>query len=106
MVEVAHAHATADVIGYGCWRLSLDQVERLTPREHEVFLLLADGWPYRRMADLLYVSERTIRAHLSAIVDKLGFDSVLHARLASYGYKMRHDELEAGGRPGEDGSGN
>lgn len=88
-MNVANTSAETGEIGHGCWRLALEQVGRLTPREHEVFLLLAAGWSYREMASRLFVSERTIRAHLSAIIEKLELNSVLHARLASYGYALR-----------------
>lgn len=91
MVEVANLPAMTGVIGHGDWKLDLVRVNELTPREGEVFLLLPNGWSYREMAAHLCVSERTVRAHLSAIIDKLELDSVLHARLASYGYQIECD---------------
>ncbi|HEX4816792.1 MAG TPA: helix-turn-helix transcriptional regulator [Nonomuraea sp.] len=79
------------VIGYGGWKLDVRLVALLTPREREVFLLLATGYAYREMAARLHVSERTVRAHVSAILGKLGLDCAMHARLASYGYVLRRD---------------
>jgi DNA-binding NarL/FixJ family response regulator len=88
VVALANAVPVETVIGYGNWRLALHRVNRLTPREYEVFRMLAAGLPYRDMAERLFVSERTVRAHLAAIIDKLDLECVLHARLASYGYNL------------------
>ena len=47
-------------------------VEALTPREHEVLVLLADGVGNRELASALGISEHTVKFHLSAIFGKLG----------------------------------
>ena len=47
-------------------------VEALTPREHEVLVLLADGVGNREIAGALGISEHTVKFHLSAIFGKLG----------------------------------
>lgn len=47
-------------------------LETLTPREHDVLTLLADGAGNRAIAERLGVSDHTVKFHLSAIFGKLG----------------------------------
>jgi DNA-binding CsgD family transcriptional regulator len=44
----------------------------LTPRELEIVGLLVDGWPNLRIAAALFVTERTVAAHVEHILLKLG----------------------------------
>jgi DNA-binding NarL/FixJ family response regulator len=46
--------------------------DKLTQREIEVLQLLAKGFTNEDIAKKLFLSEGTIRNHISAIVDKLG----------------------------------
>lgn len=43
----------------------------LTPRELEILKAVSHGWTNQDIADKLYVSERTIRTHVSNILGKL-----------------------------------
>jgi len=47
----------------------------LTRREYEVLQLLAQGQSNNAIADRLFLSEKTVRNHLSLIFDKLGVSS-------------------------------
>jgi two-component system, NarL family, response regulator DegU len=44
----------------------------LTQREHDILALLAEGKANREIAQRLYLSEKTVKAHLAAIFRKLG----------------------------------
>ncbi len=44
----------------------------LTEREREVLALIAQGYTNKRIAETLYVSEKTARNHVSHILEKLG----------------------------------
>jgi DNA-binding NarL/FixJ family response regulator len=49
--------------------------ESLTPREHEVLALLADGLGNKGIAHRLDISEYTIKFHIRSILGKLGASS-------------------------------
>jgi DNA-binding NarL/FixJ family response regulator len=50
-------------------------VEPLTPREHDVLSLVADGLRNRDIASRLGISEHTVKFHLAAVFGKLGASS-------------------------------
>jgi DNA-binding NarL/FixJ family response regulator len=47
----------------------------ITPREHEVLALLADGLSDRAIAESLYIEPGTVRSHLTNLFSKLGVKS-------------------------------
>jgi len=51
------------------------EIVPLTPRECEVLRLLAEGLSNREISTRLFVTERTIKFHVSSILDKLGADN-------------------------------
>jgi two-component system response regulator DesR len=55
----------------------------LTPREHDVLRLAAEGLTVRAISARLFVSEATTRSHLSGIYRKLGVTSRSQAVLAA-----------------------
>jgi NarL family two-component system response regulator LiaR len=55
--------------------------EALTGRETEVLMLLARGQANKQIASSLYVSEKTVKAHVSSILMKLGVKSRTQAAL-------------------------
>ena len=56
-------------------REPLPPAQPLTPREHEVLGLLAEGLPNKLIADRLQISENTVKYHVGAIFGKLGAQS-------------------------------
>jgi DNA-binding NarL/FixJ family response regulator len=55
--------------------------EELTRREREVLALLAEGLPNKLIADRLRISERTVKAHVSAVFRTLGLSDRTQAAL-------------------------
>jgi two-component system, NarL family, response regulator LiaR len=82
MAEVAHP-ATAPALA------------RLTPRETEVLGLLGEGLSNKDLAARLFVSEKTVKTHVSSILAKLGVADRTQAAL----FAARHG-LAAGGGGG------
>lgn len=66
-------------------RLTPDLLE-LTERENDVLVLLANGQSNREIADSLYLSEATIKTHVSNLLSKLGVHSRVQAVIVAYEY--------------------
>ena len=58
-------------------------IGRLTDSEHEVFHLLGHGLSNQEIASELFITERTVRAHLRSISNKLDLSSRLQVCLLS-----------------------
>lgn len=53
----------------------LPEAQQLTPREHEVLDLLAEGLPNKTIASKLTISEYTVKFHVNSILTKLNAGS-------------------------------
>jgi DNA-binding CsgD family transcriptional regulator len=51
------------------------ELAALTPREREILDLVAGGSSNQQIAGQLFISEKTVRNHLTAIFDKIGVSS-------------------------------
>ena len=60
-------------------------LDELSPRELEVFGLLARGLSNREIADELFVGETTVKTHVTRILAKLALRDRAHAVI--YGYE-------------------
>ncbi|MFZ0625813.1 MAG: response regulator transcription factor [Acidimicrobiia bacterium] len=56
-----------------------DPLDALTPREKEVLSLVAEGLSNKGIADRLYVTERTVEAHVTQVFLKLALDHSPHS---------------------------
>ena len=54
---------------------AMKEFSGLTEREREVAVLIAQGKSNREIAEMLVVTVRTVEAHITRILDKLGFKS-------------------------------
>lgn len=61
----------------------------LTPRQHEVLALLAEGASTTEIASTLGLAEETVRNHVRQLLRRLG----VHSRLAAVAYARRHGLL-------------
>jgi len=62
--------------------------ENLTQRETDILALLAEGHSNREIARSLYLSEKTVKAHLAAVFRKLGVANRTQAAMAAVGMGM------------------
>jgi DNA-binding NarL/FixJ family response regulator len=50
---------------------------RLTPREHEIIQLLAEGYRNKKIAQMLGISIKTVETHRTALMRKIGVKSIV-----------------------------
>ena len=60
------------------------EVPDITPREREILVGLAKGWSNRELADNFFLSEGTIKTHVSSLLSKLGLRSRVQAVIYAY----------------------
>lgn len=74
--SVVHPRVTARLFGelnrLASRPQSNDQLEQLTAREREVLKLIGKGDSNRDIAECLYISEKTVKNHITNILRKLG----------------------------------
>jgi DNA-binding NarL/FixJ family response regulator len=74
-------------------------LDALTTREREVLAELAQGRSNREIARALRVSEKTVKAHVSSVLAKLGVQDRTQAAL----FAVRHERFGTNGEPDKSG---
>lgn len=67
-----------------------DAYSRLSPREKEIFKLIAAGYTNRQAAEELFISEKTIETYKSRLMEKLG----IHSRIDLVRFALRLDIIQ------------
>ncbi len=69
----------------------VDPFERLTPREHDILELVAQGRTNREIGEQLYIAEKTVKHYMTNVLQKLHVRSRVEAALLA-----QRRELEGG----------
>lgn len=64
--------------------LHREKIERLTPREYEILILMAQGLSNAELCTELYLSEATVKTHVSHILAKLNARDRVQAVVVAY----------------------
>lgn len=62
----------------------LEKINSLTKREYEVLTLIAEGLSNKDIADRLFISEKTVKNHVSSIFKKIGVNDRIQAAIFAF----------------------
>lgn len=71
-------------VGVGIPNPEYEKIKALTKREYEVLLLIAEGLNNRQIAEKLFISEKTVKNHVSNIFKKLELNDRVQAAIFAY----------------------
>lgn len=64
----------------------MQELDKLTRQEQEVLQLIASGMNNREISEALYITEKTVKTHVSHLLDKLGVADRTQAAI----YALKH----------------
>lgn len=73
--------------------ISYDLIKKISPREKEVLSLVGTGADNLKIAALLGVSERTVKAHVSSMYLKIGAENRVELALIALRLRLRPAEF-------------
>ena len=73
-----------DINSRGVKSLESKQIDSLTRREYEVLVLIAEGLNNREIAERLFISEKTVKNHVSNIFKKISVNDRVQAAIFTY----------------------
>jgi DNA-binding NarL/FixJ family response regulator len=76
-------------------RRARDQLTRLSDKEREVAVAVAEGWSNAEIAERLYMSVGTVKAHVSSALTKLDLTNRIQLALLAHDGHDAHDAPEA-----------
>lgn len=75
-------------------------LSRLSAREQEVLLLIAEGLTNRQIGDRLSLAEKTVKHYVSSLLYKLGMQR--RTQIAAYGSRITQPSASSAARPSND----
>ncbi|CAM3533606.1 MULTISPECIES: response regulator [Paenibacillus] len=86
MTHVTSPAGAEEASGSGHSGKAAQELDRLTRREQEVLQLIASGMNNREISDALHITEKTVKTHVSHLLDKLGVADRTQAAI----YALKH----------------
>lgn len=66
-----------------------DKIKQLSKREYEILYLLASGYKNKEIGDRLFISEKTVKNHITSIYKKLGVEGRVQAVIFAYTHQIK-----------------
>ena len=73
--------------------ICLERINSLTKREYEVLTLIAEGLNNRDIATKIFISEKTVKNHVSSIFKKLKLNDRVQAAIFAYKNNIKKGQL-------------
>lgn len=69
--------------------VELEKIKLLSKREYEVLVLLSEGLDNKNIGKKLFISEKTVKNHVTQIYKKLGVTDRVQATIFAYNYILK-----------------